>query len=267
MDCSIVTEKTVQSCNSEVIVEEKFEKTKYMSRPKLKLAKSFSSKADKLSEKNSYKDAVSIYLNAILVDRNDVNSYYGLGLCYKSLGNYKKAIKVLEKATELKPDFYDAFYELGICHQLEGIPCGAIKNFIQAIQINPENPSAILQLGISHELCEEEDMALMVYQKLIENTPNYVKAYEHKSTLLMKLCRYKEACSTLIELIKIAPTNTQAYLGIATCLEKTGRKTEARRYYRKFIQQKPQLNQAHFAKGRLQDLKQKARQNTYLSPV
>ena len=248
-------------------MEEKFEKTRYMSKPKLKLAKSFSSKADKLREKNSYQDAVSIYLNAILVDRNDVNSYYGLGLCYKALGNYKKAIKTLEKATELKPDFYEAFYELGICHQLEGIPCGAIKSFVQAIQINPENPGAILQLGISHELCEEEDMALMIYQKLIDNTPNYIKAYEHKSTLLMKLNRYKEACSTLIELIKIAPTNTQAYLGIATCLEKTGHKTDAQRYYRKFIQQKPQLNQAYFAKSRLQTLRQKSKNTGILSLV
>ena len=251
----------------EVILEEQQEKTKYMSKPKLRLAKSFSNKADKLREQSSYKDAVAIYLNAILVDRKDVNSYYGLGLCYKSLGNYAKAIKTFEKAVEIKPDFYEAYYELGICHQLEGIPCGAIKNFVQAIQINPDNPSAILQLGISHELCEEDDMALMIYQKLIENSPNYVRAYEHKSTLLMKLKRYKEACGVLIDLIKVAPTNAQAYLGIATCLEKTGNKTDAQRYYRKFIQQKPQLNQAHFAKTRLQNLQQKTANRNYLSLV
>ncbi len=255
------------TCVREVILEEKHEKTKYMSKPKLKIAKSFSDKANKLREQNSYKDAVSIYLNAILVDRKDVNSYYGLGLCYKSLGQYAKAIKTLEKATELKPDFYEAYYELGICHQLDGIPCGAIKNFVKAIQINPENPSAILQLGISHELCEEEDMALTIYQKLIENSPNYIKGYEHKSTLLMKLGRYREACKVLIDLIKIAPNNAQAYLGIATCLEKTGNKTDAQRYYRKFIHQKPQLNQAHFAKTRLQNLKQKNEHCDYLSLV
>ena len=248
-------------------MEEKFEKTKYMSRPKLTQVKTFSNKADKLREQSMYQDAVSIYLNAILVDRNDVNSYYGLGLCYKSLGNYAKAIKNLEKAAELKPDFYEAFYELGVCHLLEGIPCGAIKNFVCAIRINPENPSAILQLGAAHELCEEEDMALMIYQKLIETTPNYVNAYEHKSRLLMKLNRYKEACSVLVDLIKIVPTYAQAYLGIATCLEKLGNKSDAQRYYRKFIGQRPQLNQAQFAKTRLKNLKQKSKNANYLSLV
>ena len=156
---------------------------------------------------------------------------------------------------------------MGICHQLEGIPCGAIKCFIDAIKINPENPSAILQLGVSHELCEEEDMALMIYQKLIETTPNYTKAYEYKSRLLMKLGRFSEACSVLISLIKCTPNYTSAYLGIATCLEKLGKKSDAQRYYRKFIQRNPQLNQARFAKTRLDKLKQKTEQRSYLSLV
>ena len=251
----------------EVILEENHNKTKYMSKSKLKQIKTISSEADRLREQSMYKDAVAIYLNAIFADRKDVNSYYGLGLCYKSLGYYEKAIKTLEKAVELKPDFYEAFYEMGVCHLLQGIPCGAIKNFVCAIRINPENPSAILQLGAAHELCEEDDMALMIYQKLIENSPNYVKAYEYKSRLLMKLNRYKEACAVLINLIKIVPSYTQAYLGIATCLEKTGSKTDALRYYRKFISQRPQLHQAQFAKTRLKNLKQKSKRIEYLSLV
>lgn len=248
-------------------MEEKHDKTKYMSKPNLKQIKKISSEADRLREQSMYKDAVAVYLSAIFADRNDINSYYGLGLCYKSLGNYEKAIKSFEKAVALKPDFYDGFYEIGVCNLLQGIPCGAIKNFVCAIRINPENPSAILQLGAAHELCEEDDMALMVYQKLIENSPNYVKAYEYKSRLLMKLNRYKEACSVLIDLVKIVPSYTQAYLGIATCLEKTGNKTDALRYYRKFISNRPQLHQAQFARTRLKDLKQKSKHIGYLSLV
>ena len=48
--------------------------------------------ADILRQKNSYQEAVSHYLNAILINRDDENSYYGLGLCYKALENYTKAI-------------------------------------------------------------------------------------------------------------------------------------------------------------------------------
>ncbi len=234
---------------------------------KIELAKNYLSQAKLLVEKNLYKDAVLIYLNAILLDRNDVNSYYGLGLCYKHLENYPKAIKNLKKAAELKPDFYEAFYEIGICHLSMCVPCEAIKNFVQAIQINPENPNAILQLGISHELCEEQDMALMIYQKLIENSPNFIKAYEYKSTLLMKMERYREACAVLNALTKIAPDYSQAYLGIATCFEKIGVQIEARRYYRKFLKHKPVFNQACHARNRLKKLNSKNIHPEYLSLV
>jgi len=245
----------------------KSENLSYNLHSKTKLAASFSLKADNLREKNLYKEAVAIYLNAILLNREDVNSYYGLGICYKNLRNYAKAIKNLEHAADLKPDFYEAFYELGICHLAEGIPCGAIKNFVRAIQINPENPNAILQLGISHELCDEADMALMIYQKLIENSPNFIKAYEHKSTLLMKQERYNEAFNVLISLIKIHPDYSSAYLGIATCLDKMGKQTEAQRYYRKFLQKKPLDNQAQFAKNRMEKLKSVKKRQNYLSLV
>ena len=129
----------------------------------------------------------------------------------------------------MKPDFYEAYYEMGICHLKEGIPCGAIKSFIQAIQINPEKPDAILQLGIAHESCEEYDMALMIYQKLIENSPKFVKAYEHKTELLIQIETYKEASILLNQILKLNPEYYRAYLGIAKCFEKVGKRADAQR--------------------------------------
>ena len=219
--------------------------------------------ADVLRQKNSYQEAAAHYLNAILINRNDENSYYGLGLCYKALENYAKAIKYLEKATEIKPDFYEAFYELGLCHLAEGIPCGAIKSFVQAIQINPEKPDAILQLGISHEMCDEADMALMIYQKLIENSTKYIKAYEKKADLLMKLHDYKEASLLYNKIIKLNPEFYRAYLGIGTCFDKLGKRIEAQRYYRKFLLKKPNSHKAPVVKARLEKLKTLAKNNPF----
>ena len=143
-------------------------------------------KADLFREKNEYKTAISNYLNAILLKRDDAKSYFGLGICYKHMQNYTKAILNLEKSAELNKD-YQSFFELGVCHLLNKTPCKAIQSFVKAVQIEPENPEAILQLGISHELCEEQDMALMIYQKLIENSPEFIKAYDYKSSLYLSI--------------------------------------------------------------------------------
>ncbi len=215
----------------------------------------FCEKANALLIKKLYKEAASNYLNAILIDRKNAQSYYGLGICYKNLKKYSKAIKYLSMATELKEDFYEAYYELGICCLNEGSTCAAIKNFVSAIQINPDNPDAILQLGIAHELCEEYELALMIYQKLIENSRGFLKAYEHKSTLLMKLEKYKEAAQNLGQLIKLNPDFYNAYIGLGVCFEKLGRTSDAQRYYRKFIQMKPFSQKTEFAKNRLEKIK------------
>ena len=211
-----------------------------------KIKNKFFEKANNLRFENLYREAVANYLNAILIDRNSAESYLGLGICYKNLGETEKAIKYLEMATELRPKYYDAYFELGICHQIEGIACGAIKSFIQAIQAKPDSVEAILQLGISHEICEEDDLALMIYQKLIENSPTFEKAYEHKSSLLMKQSRYKEAGSVLSELIKINPEYVSAYAGLGICFDKIGKHKSAQRCYRKFLSFSELLPQTEF---------------------
>ena len=93
----------------------------------------FCEKADAFRREKMYKEAVSNYLNAILIDRQNVESYYGLGICYKYLKQYAKAIRYLTTASELNPESYEIYFELGLCHLLEGSPCGAIKNFIKKI--------------------------------------------------------------------------------------------------------------------------------------
>lgn len=247
------------------MAKESTKKTKYMSNP-VKDCMDLCAKADKLREKSSYREAISNYLNSILVERNNAKSYFGAGICYKHLENYNKAIQYLEKAAEINDD-YDTYFELGVCYLLEGTPCGAIKNFIRAIQLNPENPDAILQLGISHELCEEYDMALMIYQKLIENSPNYIKGYDHKSSLLMKMERFKEASLVLNQIMKLDPDYHKAYVGIGICFDKLGKRSDAQRYYRKFLLNKPDASQANFVKTRMQKLREQKTFNTLFAIV
>ena len=211
-------------------------------------------KADKLRFENFYKEAVSTYLNAILIDRNSAEGYFGLGLCYKNLKNYEKAVKYLEIASNLKEN-YETYYELGVCYQAQGISCGAIKSFIRAIQLKPDSTDAILQLGISHELCEENELALMIYQKLIENSPEFLKAYDQKSSLLMKMGNYKEASSVLNKLLKQNSKHHSAYAGIGVCFEKLGKYAQARRYYRKFLSVNPFSSQKDFIINRLNKIK------------
>ena len=147
------------------------------------------------------------------------------------------------------------------------MPCRAIKCFIQAIQINPENPDAIFQLGQAHEQCDEQDMALMIYQKLIENSPSYINAYLRKSSLFMKMELYKQALSLYMNILKINPNYTKIYSEIGLCLDKLGRQTESKRYYRKFLSAQPDDENANKILKRVEKLRQVKNLSNKLSLV
>ena len=45
--------------------------------------------AEEFRKNNQYKESVENYLNSILIDRENSDSYIGLALSYKNLKNYK----------------------------------------------------------------------------------------------------------------------------------------------------------------------------------
>lgn len=218
-------------------------------------------KADALRLANLFQEAVTKYLNAILIDRDNADSYYGLGICYKNLNKLDKAIDALEKAKKLREMDFNIYYELGVCYLLSGEICCATKNLIKALKLNPKNINAQIQLAIAHEIMEENDMALMIYQKIIETSPKYIKAYNHKSALLMNMEEYYEASVVFNQVLSINPDYYRAYLGIGICFDKMGRKADAVRYYKKFLIRKPNSHHSTYVKNRLETLKPGKREN------
>ncbi|MBD5402213.1 tetratricopeptide repeat protein [bacterium] len=154
-----------------------------------------------------------------------------------------------------------------MCQLKNEKPCCAIKCFIRSIEIDPENPEAIYHLGLAHEQAEEEDMAMMIYQKLIENTPTYLNAYIRKSSLLMKMELYRQALGLYLEILKINPNYTQAYSDIGLCLDKLGKHTDAKRYYRKFLASRPDDENANLILKRAEKLRKISPKSSNLSLV
>ena len=71
----------------------------------------------------------------------------------------------------------------------------------------------------------------------------------------MKMERYKEASVILYKIMQIDPTYYNAYAGIGICFAKLGKKSDAQRYYRKFLLHMPESSKASFVKTRMQKLK------------
>ena len=51
-----------------------------------KMQENLLEKAELLRANDSFKEAASTYLNSILLERNNADTYLGLGICYKNMG-------------------------------------------------------------------------------------------------------------------------------------------------------------------------------------
>lgn len=213
-------------------------------------------KADALRFAKMYQDAVQTYLQAIMYDRNEKKAYLGLASAYKYLKEYKKAISTLTKLIKLDDSNDEYFFELGVCYLSDGRPAEAIPHLIKAIIINRENLEAQIQLAIAHELVEEEDLSLMIYNKLIETNPDFLKAYYNKAAMLMGMGDYMEASRTFFQLIKKNPDYYKAYLGIAMSFDKMSKFKDAIRYYKKFLTLKKFSEDSVFARNRINELRE-----------
>lgn len=213
-------------------------------------------KADAMRFAKLYHESVKCYLDSIMMDRTHQEAYWGLAVSYKYLANYKKSIKTLERLIDLDDKNDKYFFELGVCYLCDGRPAEAIPHLVQSIVINRENLEAQIQLAIAHELVDEADMSLLIYNKLIETNPEFLKAYYNKAAMLMGLGDFEEASKTFFKLIKRNPDYYKAYLGIAMSFDKLEKYSDAIRYYKKFLKLKKFSEDALFARQRIKELKE-----------
>jgi len=212
-------------------------------------------KADALRINKMFQESIKHYLSALMIDRKNVQIYIGLAQSYMHLDNTDKAIETLEKARALEPNNPEISFEIGKCFMRMGLPCVAAVSLKETILLDKNNLEAQLQLGVAHELTGEPDMALKIYQRIIEKHPSFLKAYQHKAALLVELHSYQEAAAVFCELIKINPQYYKAVLGIGICFDKMGKTSSAVRYYKKFLQLKPNSKNAPDVTSRLSQIR------------
>lgn len=222
----------------------------------------------KLIETGKYREGLSCCLRSLMIERNNPAAYFGAGLAYKYLNNYDKAIKNFQKSAEINPDNYKTHYETGICYLLKSAPEKALRYFQKSIVIDKTKPDVQLQLALTHELINEDDMAMEIYDTLIERYPDYIKARSHKAALLVCRGEYFSACKIFFEILKINPDFHRAYLGLAVCFDNIKKIPDAKRFYSKFLKMCPDSYHSNYVKNRILVLRnQKHERPEYMSLI
>lgn len=226
----------------------------YTTNPTKKDKNYFCSMGDGFMLKNEYRKAVKEYLVSLMIDKNNIPACKGASKAYKNLKEYDKAIKHLKNARNIYGFDSEIYYELGLNYLLSADNENAQKNFIRTIKLEPTNKNAQIKLALTHELSGEEDMAILVYDTIIERYPQYIPAMANLASLYIEKEDYKKAINLFKRILKINEEYYRAFLGLGLCFDKMGKYILAIRFYKKYIAHKPHSQTAKSLAGRIYEI-------------
>ena len=139
------------------------------------------------AELNQYETAISDYNNAIQLNPNLYQAYYNRGNAYFDLNQYEHAISDYSNAIQLNPNDYQAYYNRGNAYYNQNQYERAIQDYSKAIELNPKHANAYFNRGVAYALQQQYERALADYDKAIQLNPNDAKAYQLRGICYQEL--------------------------------------------------------------------------------
>ncbi|HWU41090.1 MAG TPA: tetratricopeptide repeat protein, partial [Candidatus Acidoferrum sp.] len=127
-----------------------------------------------------------------------------LGEVEVSQKNYKKAEEAFRKAIELQPDWQAPHINLARVYIVQGQTGGAIRFLEDTLQKDPDNVGAYLSLAQVYIQSKEKSKAIGVYEKLLTRKPDFWIAANDAAFLLSENPSGKKDLERALSLAKKA---------------------------------------------------------------
>ena len=138
---------------------------KFEAEDKIFLSNQKVDEATKLFQQKKFNEAKKIYDEAINLNPNNAQAWYGRGTSYGSMKKYGRAIPDFDKAIELNPDFTNAYFCRGGSYYLMKNFKQAIADATKTIQLNPNFANAYKFRGQCYQALGEHDKARADFAK------------------------------------------------------------------------------------------------------
>ena len=128
-----------------------------------------------LCEQERFKEAVSVYQDALKYKPVDFELYYSLGIAYTRLNDFPSAKECYSKAAEINHKMYSTKYNLAQIALIEEDLQEAEKYFAECLMSEELEAKAYYQLAKIYMVKEEKDKAILFANKAIEIDESYFK--------------------------------------------------------------------------------------------
>jgi len=130
---------------------------------------------------------------ALVMDKNDYETWNLRGrICY-ALKRYDAALEAFHESIRLKQDFFAPWNNKGMILQEQGRTEEALACFRKVISLRPDYREAWNNIGVCIQMQSDWEEAIKNYQKAVELDPRYRDAWLNMGDCYITLRRYHEA--------------------------------------------------------------------------
>ena len=127
-----------------------------------------------LLEKERFKEAINVYVQAIKYNPDKENLYYNLGIAYARTNEFSLAKECFLKTCEIDSNMYNSYYRLGQIALLYKDIEEAEQYFVQSMYGETENKS-FYQLAKISMMKNDKQKAIMYLNKAAENSMEFFR--------------------------------------------------------------------------------------------
>ncbi|NJN29851.1 MAG: tetratricopeptide repeat protein, partial [Synechococcales cyanobacterium RM1_1_8] len=222
-------------------------------------AKYFESAGNLLLEKKDWKNAKSMFQNALLLEESCwFKPYYGLAESLEKLGDIDEAIANYRKSIEIKPDFAWNYYRLSSIFSHQDALDDALSNIERAIELHPYEKSFSLYLALGDILLRKGKLeaAESAYLEAENIYPDSLQSKGRLSCLYAKLNDRERQELYLQQAIDKASDQCQAYILLGDAFWRGGLAEKSIEFYQKGVAL--DVDNSLNAKKRLEQAKDKS---------
>ena len=143
------------------------------------------------------------------------NEFYNQGTTQLRLGHYENAISFFLKAVAEDKNDVDSWDHLGVCYRRTGQIDKAIQSYVTSIKINPYNIVPYINLGLIHVDFKDYEHAELFYKVAVEVDKDNPEGYYGLGLVNQNMGLYDDAIKNYLMAAKLYDKNNSPFLADA----------------------------------------------------
>jgi len=162
------------------------------------------------------KEAVNVYLRAVVIREDDFDANLNLSACYFQLGKYDLAEEYCTAAIAKNPKSPQAHSNLGIIYDSQNRLYKAIRSYKDSLELDTHQPKILLNLGSTYMRQGMCKAALSPFRLASKQDPKDPAPFRQIGQCYYRLKQYDKSISAYEQALSLDPKDATALRGLGT---------------------------------------------------